>query len=78
MTSRKAPYAWLAVAALVLSSLSACASRNTAQELSMELAAAGRPAADVARDAGRKAGAVLAFVGVEPGMPVLDLLAAAG
>ncbi|NOX51577.1 MAG: class I SAM-dependent methyltransferase [Gammaproteobacteria bacterium] len=37
-----------------------------------------RPAADVQRDAGRKPFAVLAFLGVEPGMRVLDLVASGG
>ena len=78
MKSRKAPYAWLAIAAVALATLPACASRNGAQELTEQLAAAGRPADDVARDAGRKPGAVLAFLGVEPGMTTLDLIAAGG
>lgn len=41
-------------------------------------AADGRPAADVARDAGRKPYAVMDFLGVEPGMTVLDVIAAGG
>jgi predicted methyltransferase len=39
---------------------------------------AGRPDADKARDAGRKPAMVLDFLGVEPGMTVVDLIAAAG
>ncbi len=37
-----------------------------------------RPAADVARDAGRRPYAVLDFLGVQPGMQVLDVIAAGG
>ncbi|MEQ9452811.1 MAG: hypothetical protein RJQ07_14610 [Pseudomonadales bacterium] len=37
-----------------------------------------RPAADVARDAGRKPFEVLDYLGVEPGMTVLDVIAAGG
>lgn len=39
---------------------------------------AGRPAADVARDAGRKPDQVLEFFGIEPGMTVLDVFAGGG
>jgi len=42
------------------------------------LAAAMRPEEDVARDAGRKPAEVLVFLGVEPGMDVIDLMAAGG
>ena len=37
-----------------------------------------RPAADKERDASRKAPQVLAFAGLEPGMTVLDIIAAGG
>jgi predicted methyltransferase len=37
-----------------------------------------RPEADVARDDGRKPFAVLEFLGVEPGMKVLDVIASSG
>lgn len=42
------------------------------------LAAASRAEEDVARDAGRKPAEVLEFLGVEPGMDVIDLMAAGG
>ena len=42
------------------------------------IAAAERSDADRARDDGRKPGEVLAFVGVQPGMTVVDLIAASG
>jgi len=38
----------------------------------------GRASTDQARDAGRKPAEVLAFLGVDPGMTVVDLLAASG
>jgi predicted methyltransferase len=40
--------------------------------------AAGRPDADKARDAGRKPAEVVTFLGIQPGMTVVDLVAAAG
>ena len=40
--------------------------------------AAGRPDADKARDAGRKPAEVVSFLGIERGMTVVDLIAAAG
>lgn len=42
------------------------------------LAAAGRSAEDMARDAGRKPAEVLELFGVKPGMDVIDLMAAGG
>ena len=42
------------------------------------LAKSDRSEADRVRDAGRKPAAVLAFFGIEPGMTVLDLIAAGG
>ncbi len=56
-----------AVSALDISALNAALSN-----------APGRPDADKARDAGRKPAEVLDFLGVEPGMTVVDLIAAAG
>jgi predicted methyltransferase len=78
MNSRTALGIWLALVTAALCSVPACASRNSAEHLTAELSAAGRPADDVARDAGRKPGEVLAFLGVDPGMTVLDLIAAGG
>lgn len=40
--------------------------------------AADRPDADVARDAGRRPAEVVEFLGVQPGMTAIDLLAASG
>jgi predicted methyltransferase len=42
------------------------------------IAAASRSESDRARDAGRKPAEVLAFLGIEPGMKVLDAIAAGG
>jgi predicted methyltransferase len=44
----------------------------------MALANSGRSEEDRARDAGRKPAEVLAFLGIKPGMTVLDLIAAGG
>ena len=46
--------------------------------LAEKLAAESRPAEDRARDAGRKPADVIDFLGIEPGMNVLDVLASAG
>lgn len=46
--------------------------------LADRLASGSRPAEDRARDASRKPADVLAFLGVEPGMRVLDAIAAGG
>lgn len=47
-------------------------------ELAARLADGDRPAEDKARDADRKPAAVLTFLGIEPGMRVIDLIAAGG
>ena len=60
------------VAVLALFSMSASA------DLAEELAASGRSDEDKARDAARRPAEVLAFLGVEPGMTVMDLLASGG
>jgi predicted methyltransferase len=49
-----------------------------APDLATILASESRPEADRARDAGRKPAEVLAYLGVEPGMDVIDLIAAGG
>ena len=46
--------------------------------LAEKLSSGERSAADKARDAGRRPAEVLAFLGVEPGMTVVDLIAAGG
>jgi predicted methyltransferase len=66
------------LSALVLLGTAPAAVAETAAALAERLAAADRSEADRARDAGRKPAEVLAFVGIEPGMQVLDAIAAGG
>jgi predicted methyltransferase len=49
-----------------------------ASGLTEKLATGDRPEADKARDAGRKPGEVVAFLEIDPGMTVVDLIAASG
>lgn len=46
--------------------------------LAEELSSSSRSDADQARDAGRKPAEVIAFLGIEPGMQVMDVIAASG
>jgi predicted methyltransferase len=61
-----------------MTSLAAPAAADSAAEISARLSGGDRPAADRVRDAGRKPAEVVAFLGVEPGMTVVDLIAAGG
>jgi predicted methyltransferase len=54
------------------------AAEPAAPDLASRLASESRPGEDRARDAGRKPAEVLAYLGVEPGMDVIDLIAAGG
>jgi len=47
-------------------------------DLETRLAAGSRPVADKMRDAGRKPAAVMEFLGVEPGMTAIDIIASGG
>lgn len=47
-------------------------------DLQSSLAATSRPEADRSRDAGRKPAQVVEFLGIEPGMNVIDLMAGGG
>lgn len=49
-----------------------------AADLATLLAGEFRPEADRARDAGRRPADVIAFLGIEPGMTVIDIIAASG
>ena len=49
-----------------------------APDLHVLLADESRPAADRSRDAGRRPAEVIAFLGIEPGMRVIDVIAAGG
>lgn len=61
---------------LALAACETTGSGNAAQSVGAALP--DRPAADVARDAGRKPFEVLEFFGVQPGMTALDIIAAGG
>jgi len=63
------------ITALILCTLSLSV---TAENLAMNLAATDRDPSDIARDPGRRPAEVLNFLGVEPGMTVLDVIAASG
>ena len=76
----------LTLIAFVLA-LAACAAQSTHEkaakhwttdQLSKALAASTRPQADRDRDADRKPAELIAFFGVEPGMTVVDVIAAGG
>lgn len=66
-----------AIALLVASGLQA-AHHEATETLAERLASPERPQEDRARDAGRKPAEVLSFLGIEPGMTVIDLIAAGG
>jgi len=70
---RKPPRSVRRFAALV-GIVAACA----APDLATRLADPARPEDDRARDAGRQPAAVVAFLGIGPGMTVVDLIAAGG
>jgi predicted methyltransferase len=61
-----------------LGASAAAAETPTPEALAAALADADRPAADVARDAGRRPADVVTFLGIAPGMTVVDLIAAGG
>lgn len=58
--------------------LAPAAAAADAPPLESALATSGRPAEDISRDAGRQPAAVVDFLGIMPGMTVLDLIAAGG
>jgi predicted methyltransferase len=63
----------------LLSSLPLANAQSSNSEIyATALANDARPAADVARDASRKPAEVLAFLGIEPGMSVLDMFSGGG
>lgn len=67
---------WLAI--LLLAASAVMASQNDAAWLSAALASSDRDDSDRSRDEGRKPAEVLTFLGVEPGMTVMDVIAAGG
>ena len=64
--------------ALVLGASALAQPSEPAPYIAAALADPGRPAADVERDAARRAAEILAFTGVEPGDPVADLVIGVG
>ncbi len=67
----------IAIALTVAFSAVSCEA-PTGEELATRLQAGSRDAADKARDAGRKPAVVVTFLGIQPGMTVVDLIAAGG
>ena len=65
-----------AACALLLSNAAGAA--DASAELVDRLASESRAAADRERDAGRKPADVIAFLGIQPGMKVIDVIAAGG
>ncbi len=65
----------LTAAVVALSGSLACA---TGPDLATRLASGDRTEADKARDAGRHPAAIIEFLEIEPGMTVMDLIAASG
>lgn len=79
MTVRSALGAALGLAlALALACATDDAASNAGDDLSARLASPSRAAEDRARDDGRRPAEGVRFLGVEPGMTVLDLVAAGG
>ena len=84
MNGRFAARTLLTAAALACSALAlglaanAAAASMDADALAARLGAESRSAEDRARDEGRKPAQVVAFLGIEPGMTVVDLVAAGG
>ncbi|MBW2384790.1 MAG: class I SAM-dependent methyltransferase [Deltaproteobacteria bacterium] len=68
----------LALLVLPLATPAGADEEDAGATLKQRLSAGDRTEADKQRDAGRKPSLVLAFVGVEPGMTVVDLIAAGG
>jgi len=66
------------VAALLLALSGGAGAAAAATDLATRLAQGSRSEADKARDAGRRPAEVVAFLGIEPGMTVVDLIAAGG
>lgn len=78
MTVRTGSLMLLAAALWLGSSPQARADGASVAEVEARLAAGSRPEQDRARDAGRKPAEVVVFLGIEPGMTVIDLIAAGG
>lgn len=68
---------WLAALLTIAISASVAQARSAAA-LEKALASGDRPSTDTVRDAGRRPAQVLTFLGIGPGMTVVDLIAAGG
>lgn len=75
---RTSPGSLLTLLCVLLAGASPSRAADANPALSAALASPDRPAEDRARDAGRKPAGVIAFLGIEPGMTVIDLIAASG
>jgi predicted methyltransferase len=73
-----APIASAALAFAIAAPLSSTAESQAAADVAARLAGGTRDEADRARDAGRKPAEIVAFLGIAPGMTVVDLIAASG
>jgi predicted methyltransferase len=69
---------WLSLSLFILVAQPTVRAAPTAASIAAAVADPSRPADDVARDAGRKPGATLAFAGVKPGDTVADYIANRG
>jgi predicted methyltransferase len=63
---------------LALLAVAGCSQRHDMPDLTSRLASGERPDEDKARDAGRRPGEVVTFLGIEPGMTVIDVIASGG
>ena len=68
----------LAMLCILAAAAAATQAADANEALTAALARPDRPAGDRARDAGRKPAEVIAFLGIAPGMTVIDLIAAGG
>jgi predicted methyltransferase len=68
----------LCILAATVATANTARAAEASEALTAALARPDRPAADRARDAGRKPAEVIAFLGIAPGMTVIDLIAAGG
>jgi len=75
---RRLPFPVLGALTLVSVLMAFAAAGADSGQLATQLASESRSAEDRARDAGRKPVDVVAFLGIEPGMTVVDLIAAGG
>ena len=78
MTTRSALRVTLGIALVGGALAAGAADEPSSGVVEKALARADRPGGDRERDAGRRPAEVIAFLGIEPGMTVIDLIAAGG